>query len=85
MRKITLAIIAVMVFTSFAFAAVSSPCSGYKKPAKEPAPPREYVETGNKRDVLDNRVPTKTVRKGNISDDMAQATKDRETLISGQQ
>ncbi|MFA6079318.1 MAG: hypothetical protein WC779_06205 [Candidatus Omnitrophota bacterium] len=82
MRKVILTIIAVVAFTSVAFAAVSSPCSGYKKP-KAPAEPREMVDTGHRRDVLDNRVPTESVKEGKVH--MEQATQDRETLYSGRQ
>ena len=81
MKKIILAIIAVTAFASVAYAAVSSPCSGYKKP-KEPAPVREAVDTGYRRDVLDYRVPTESVvEEGKVH--RSQATQDRETLISG--
>ncbi|MDD5440162.1 MAG: hypothetical protein PHS37_08255 [Candidatus Omnitrophica bacterium] len=80
MRKIILAVIAVMASASFAFAAVSSPCGAYKKPA---APSQPRVDTGNRRDVLDFRVPTQTADSAQIYRE--KATQDRETLISGQQ
>lgn len=82
MKKILLAIIAISVFVPSAFAAVSSPCSGYTKP-KEPAKPRVVVDTGYRRDVIDNRVPVETKKEGTIN--LLKAAKDRETLISGQQ
>jgi len=81
MRKVILTVIAVIAFASVAYAAVSSPCSGYKKP-KEPAPVREYVDSGHRRDVLDNRVPVESVKEGKVH--IEQATQDRDSLISGQ-
>ena len=76
MRKLTLAIIMMMVFASSAFAATSSPCG-----VKQPQAPRVFVDNGHRRDVLDNRVPVQTRESG--TDSMLQATKDRETLLSG--
>ncbi len=83
MKRIILMVIGITVLATAAYAAVSSPCSGYRKPPKEPAPPREYVETGNRRDVIDNRVPTHTKKEGAIN--ILKATEDRETLISGRE
>lgn len=78
MRKLTLMIMTIMVFAASAFAATSSPC-GYKQP---PAPSQPRDE-GYRRDVLDFKVPVQTENKPTW--DREQATKDRETLISGQQ
>jgi len=76
MRKFVLAIGMIMVFAASGFAATSSPC-GYKQPPA-PSQPREE---GYRRDVLDFRVPVQTENKGTIHRE--QATKDRETLVSG--
>ncbi len=77
MKKLTFAIILVTVFASSALAATSSPC-GYKKPA---AP--QVRDDGYRRDVLDFRVPVQTEQRGDVYRD--QATKDRETLLTGKQ
>ncbi len=78
MRKITLAVIAVMIFAASAYAAVSSPCSGYKKPAAAPAP---SVPSDYRRDVLDERVPVQTEETGTVY--KSKATEDREYMPSG--
>lgn len=81
MRRFVLAIIGLMVFASFAFAAVSSPCSG-RRPVKPSEPrPREVVEEGFRRDPQGFRVPIQTVDEGFVH--RAQATKDRENQVSG--
>jgi hypothetical protein len=79
MKKIALAAIVVVFCASYVFAAVSSPCSGYRKPSEPRA--REVVEEGYRRDPQGFRVPIQTVKEGFVHH--AQATKDRENQVSG--
>jgi len=88
MKNILIAIAVVMlsvVFVAAGVAAVSSPCSGYTKPAVRKAAPVKSapVEQDYRRDVLGQKVPIYTHEAGDALTDTA--TKYESQLVTGEE